>query len=312
MLADDPEAPTTIHKRFNYGAAHRRAVTRLGARSTRARSCPSTRAARARLRAAGAVNAAAAPPRKQASNFLVVAPQRSATGNTLAVMGPQLGYYYPEIVQQIHLHGPGIKAQGVGVPGPGDVHPHRAHAELRLEPHVGQPRRPRRVRRAALQARRLGAHAGLDALPVQGQVPGAETFDAGPLDGKPLTYKTSVHGPVIGTATVGGKPYALSRKRSTFGRDGAQPRRAQGHDRGQGDHAEAVLRRRQPVRVHLQLGVRVAQGHGVLLVRPAARSAPAGSTGACRRSAPASTSGAASSSRAPAPARRQRARAACC
>ena len=32
-------------------------------------------------------------------------------------MGPQLGYYYPEIVQQIDLHGPGIKAQGVGVPG---------------------------------------------------------------------------------------------------------------------------------------------------------------------------------------------------
>ena len=29
-----------------------------------------------------------------------------------------------------------------------------------------------------------------------------------------------MHGPVIGTATVGGKPYALSRKRSTFGRDG--------------------------------------------------------------------------------------------
>ena len=29
-------------------------------------------------------------------------------------MGPQLGYYYPEIVQQIHLNGPGIEAQGVG------------------------------------------------------------------------------------------------------------------------------------------------------------------------------------------------------
>ena len=32
-------------------------------------------------------------------------------------MGPQLGYYYPEIVQQIHLSGPGIEAQGVAVPG---------------------------------------------------------------------------------------------------------------------------------------------------------------------------------------------------
>src|SRR5207237_919739 len=29
----------------------------------------------------------------------------------------------------------------------------------------------------------------------------------------------SVHGPVFATATIGGKPYALSRRRSTFGRD---------------------------------------------------------------------------------------------
>jgi len=35
----------------------------------------------------------------------------------------------------------------------------------------------------------------------------------------PLRYPVSVHGPVIGTATVGGEPYALARKRSTFGRD---------------------------------------------------------------------------------------------
>src|SRR5262249_20087273 len=39
------------------------------------------------------------------------------SGNSLAVMGPQLGYFYPEIVQQIDLHGPGINAQGIAVPG---------------------------------------------------------------------------------------------------------------------------------------------------------------------------------------------------
>ena len=41
-----------------------------------------------------AADAAAAPARKQASNWLITAHQRSATGNTLAVMGPQLGYYF--------------------------------------------------------------------------------------------------------------------------------------------------------------------------------------------------------------------------
>ena len=32
-------------------------------------------------------------------------------------MGPQLGYYYPEIVLEADLHGPGIQAQGALVPG---------------------------------------------------------------------------------------------------------------------------------------------------------------------------------------------------
>jgi acyl-homoserine lactone acylase PvdQ len=47
-----------------------------------------------------------------------------------------------------------------------------------------------------------------------------EVFDAGVLDGQPLRYPISVHGPVIGTATVDGAPVALTSKRSTFGRDG--------------------------------------------------------------------------------------------
>ena len=47
-----------------------------------------------------------------------------------------------------------------------------------------------------------------------------EMFDAGTLNGTPIRFPRSVHGPVIGTATVDGQPYALTRKRSTFGRDG--------------------------------------------------------------------------------------------
>ncbi len=46
-----------------------------------------------------------------------------------------------------------------------------------------------------------------------------ETFNAGLLNGEPLRYETSVHGPVFATATVHGEPVALSSKRSTFGRD---------------------------------------------------------------------------------------------
>ena len=47
-----------------------------------------------------------------------------------------------------------------------------------------------------------------------------ETFDAGTLNGTPIVYPRSVHGPLIGTATSDGQPVALTRQRSTFGRDG--------------------------------------------------------------------------------------------
>jgi acyl-homoserine lactone acylase PvdQ len=51
------------------------------------------------------------------------------------------------------------------------------------------------------------------------------SFDAGLLKGaagapdQRLTYRTSVHGPISGTVTVAGKPYAVALDRSTRGRD---------------------------------------------------------------------------------------------
>ncbi len=130
MLADDPEAPTTINRRFNYpvftgGSVKGSVVIDPGSVQSIDPTVPPAQAE-------------AAPPRRQASNFLVTAPWRSASGDSQAVMGPQLGYYYPEIVQQEDLHGPGINAQGVGVPGSLHVPPDRAHTELRLEPHLGR------------------------------------------------------------------------------------------------------------------------------------------------------------------------------
>ena len=229
MLSLDPEAPTTIQRRFEYGPftggrvtgsvridpgsivpLDPRAPLAVSAAGTSGGTAPST----------GIVDAAAAPPRKEASNFLVVAPWRSRTGNTLAVMGPQLGYYYPEIVEQVHLKGPGYEAQGVAVPGMtmyvliGRTHDYAwsltsaghdvidVFAERLCEPNGSPPTR----------ASMHYVYAG-DCRPL-------EVFDAGLLNGVPLRYPVSVHGPVIGTATVGGQPYALTRKRSTFGRDG--------------------------------------------------------------------------------------------
>jgi hypothetical protein len=164
--------------------------------------------------------AAGPVPFKQASNFLVVDPSRSAARDTLAVMGPQLGYYYPEIVEQEHLTGPGIDAQGVGVPGAmmyiliGRTHDYAwsltsanndvrdVFAEQLCNPDGSAPTQ------------------ASDHYLYKGVCRPFEQFDAGLLNGVPLRYPVSVHGPVIGWATSNGRPVALTRERSTFGRDG--------------------------------------------------------------------------------------------
>ena len=232
MLADDPEAPSTLKQRFDYGP-----LTGGGTKGSVGIDAGSivpvdpTKPPAAKARAASVspptaplgpvlVDSAAAPPRRQSSNFLAVAPQRSATGNSVAVMGPQLGYYYPEIVQQMDLHGPGIRAQGAAVPGLAmyiligrtqnyawsltsaghDVRD--VFAEQLCNADGSQPTRASKGYRYKGHCRTL------------------ESVDAGSLAGTELRYQQSVHGPVIGTATAGGRPVALTRQRSTFGRDG--------------------------------------------------------------------------------------------
>ncbi len=150
----------------------------------------------------------------------MVDPSRSAARDTLAVMGPQLGYYYPEIVEQVHLTGPGIDAQGVGVPGAmmymliGRTHQYAwsltsanndvrdVFAEQLCNPDGSPPTQ------------------ASDHYLFKGVCRPFDQFDAGSLNGTELRYPVSVHGPVIGWATSNGRPVALTRQRSTFGRDG--------------------------------------------------------------------------------------------
>jgi acyl-homoserine lactone acylase PvdQ len=237
MLFEDPEAPTTIGRTFDYGTYTGGQVTgsvaidegsivsfdprdNAPAPAAAASTPVSASASTAPSSDAPTFPAAGRVPKKQASNFLIVDPTRSATGNALAVMGPQLGYYYPEIVQQIHLSGPGIEAQGVAVPGASmyiligrttdyawsltsaghDVRD--VFAEELCNPDGSAPTRES------------------DHYVFQGECRPFETFNAGALNGVPIVYPRSVHGPFIGTATSDGKPVALTRQRSTFGRDG--------------------------------------------------------------------------------------------
>jgi len=224
MPDSDPEAPTTIEDRFDYPALTGGDVTgsviidegslvSLDPRETTATATPDAEA--------GVVySAASGPPTRTASNWLTVDPAASANDTTLAVMGPQLGYYYPEIVQQIHLSGPGIEAQGAGVPGlsmylligrtedyawsltSANQDVRDVFAEILCEPDGSAPTAE-------------STHYEFD-----GECIAFEEFDAGTLGDVPIRYPVSVHGPVIGTATSEGVPVALTSQRSTFGRDG--------------------------------------------------------------------------------------------
>jgi len=225
MLFNDPEAPTTIDARFDYGPLTGGAVTGSAVIDQGSIVSLDPRDPIAALAFAGdapsvLVPAAAAPPARRASNFLIVDAPQSVNDTSLAVMGPQLGYYYPEIVMQIHLSAPGIEAQGAAVPG------------LAMYMLIGRTRdyawsltsATHDVRDVFVEelCNPDGSDPTRESLyyMFDGECRAFEIFNAGTLNGIPIRYPVSIHGPMIGTATSNGQPVALTRKRSTFGRDG--------------------------------------------------------------------------------------------
>ena len=238
MLADDPEAPTTIDEALRVPAADGRPGRGLGDDRRRTRSRAPTRGDRLGATEEGRGRR----PGAQAGVELAARLAGALGDRQLARRdGSAARLLLPRDRPADRPHGPGIKAQGVAVPGLAMYILIGRTPELRLEPDLGRPRRPRRLRRGALRARTARAPTRDSTHYLfEGECRPFERFNAGLLNGEPLTYDVSVHGPVFATATVDGEPYALSRRRSTFGRDGAEPRRPQGHDRGRGDDAEAA------------------------------------------------------------------------
>ena len=52
-----------------------------------------------------------------ASNALLVSGRETRGGGPIAVFGPQVAYFSPQILQEIDVHGPGVDARGVGFNG---------------------------------------------------------------------------------------------------------------------------------------------------------------------------------------------------
>jgi acyl-homoserine lactone acylase PvdQ len=117
---NDPEAPTTVSASFPYET--RSAFAKRGLALPDAGSVRSTAIATASQTAGGAGSFGTAIVRAlreagHASNWELVSARESASGHPLAVMGPQVGYFVPQILMEEDLHGPGIDARGASFPG---------------------------------------------------------------------------------------------------------------------------------------------------------------------------------------------------
>jgi acyl-homoserine lactone acylase PvdQ len=143
--ANDPEAPTTVSKSFPYETASAFAPAglalpdpgtvkflnigeELAAPSTA--HMPASRAPSAgvtdtpdpqRVPEDGSIGSQllrrALAGAHHESNWELVNASHSTNGHSLAVMGPQVGYYTPQLLMEEDLHGPGIDARGAAGPG---------------------------------------------------------------------------------------------------------------------------------------------------------------------------------------------------
>jgi acyl-homoserine lactone acylase PvdQ len=176
--------------------------------------------------AAAQAIAAAKDSQRDASNFLVVGAAHTKNGHPLAVMGPQLGYFYPEIVMQADLHGGGIDAQGIIAPISPYVFIGRGR-DFAWSLTSADSENTQQFLEKLCNPDESPATRESDHYEYNGQCMAMKTMDAGllgPSKSEPareLTFKETVHGPVTGTVLVGGQPYAIAKDRSTRGHEPA-------------------------------------------------------------------------------------------
>ncbi len=153
-----------------------------------------------------------------ASNALLISARRSATHHPLFVAGPQVGYTFPELLLELDLHGGGIDARGASFPG------------LSFYVLLG---RGKDFAWSATSANSDIVDQYVETLcggddvhyVYNGECRAMTTLDAGVLKGtvtqpdREIVFRETVHGPVAGYATSGGRRVAISTRRSTRGRE---------------------------------------------------------------------------------------------
>jgi hypothetical protein len=234
---DDPEAPVTVlDKPFPYQTAPKKvakgslampdpgSVTKTSVTASSAGARAST--PRASKPQRGVADGLLKFPAK-ASNALLVSADESATGHPLAVFGPQVGYFNPQILNEIDLHGPGIDARGAafnGVSlyvtlGRGRDYAWSATSASQdiidtfavdlCEPDGSTPTK------ASMHYSFRGQCLPIDVLERTNSFQ-PNLGDSTPAGTEALRAERTKLGLVAGRATIGGKPVAYTRLRTTY------------------------------------------------------------------------------------------------
>lgn len=122
---NDPEAPTTVKGRFPYetrSAFAKRGLALPDPGSVHpAPVAPPVDASDSASAEGEFANVGAelmqALHMPHASNWELISARESKTGHPIGVLGPQVGYYDPQILMEMDVHGPGIDARGATFPG---------------------------------------------------------------------------------------------------------------------------------------------------------------------------------------------------
>src|SRR5436190_4500930 len=220
----DPETPVTAPRSFPYG--HNTSESGNVLLDVGSLSAPLKRASATRE-----------SQQRSMSNALLVSAKRSTTHHPIFVAGPQVGYFYPEFFLEVDLHGGGFDVRGAMFPGVPWVVIGRgldfawsattSHSDI-IDQYVET------------------LCGGDDTHYLyKGKCVAMGLFDAGIVKGPPdrvLSFRTTVHGPVIGYATAGGKQVAISLKRSTHGREIVNTLALEDLDKGRVRSAKSFLR----------------------------------------------------------------------
>jgi acyl-homoserine lactone acylase PvdQ len=201
----NPELPTSVDGKFPYGSIPKNPTGNALIDPNSFVSTPAV--ANAKL----AAEAARTEP-AHASNTLMIDAKHSTTGNPLMVGGPQIGYFYPGLTYEIDMNAGDLQWRGAtSAPFPGYVLIGRGEDFAHTLTSASGDIIDQYVEKLC---------GGSDTkYEYNGQCLDMGTFDAGTLNGQPVSFKTTVHGPVVGYATVGGEKVAISSKRSSYGKD---------------------------------------------------------------------------------------------